>query len=139
MNELGSRNLTFASWQEVYRFSILERTQTMYSKDHVVKKNSTFVYNSYFGVGSATGSVLKITNDGLGNISIILNSVAINGNTIEQRHTLDSILKSFYYYDPARTDQLQDASELLEDGETYYLTGIDANGDILTSLVPPPG
>ena len=139
MNELGSRNLTFASWQEVYRFPILEHTQAMYSKDHVVKKNSTFVYNSYFGVGSATGSVLKITNDGLGNISVILNSVAVNGHTIEQRHTLDAILKSFYYYDPARTDQLQDAGELLEDGETYYLTGIDANGDILTSLVPPPG
>jgi len=139
ISELGSRNRTFTSWQEVYRFPILEKPQNMYSKDYVVKKNSTFVYNSYFGVGSATGSVLRVINDGLGNITVRLSTVAVNGHTIEQRHTLDSIVKSFYYYDPTRTDQLQNIEDLLEDGETYYLTGIDASGNILTSLVPPLG
>jgi hypothetical protein len=139
MNQLGVRSLSFASWQEVYRFPILERPQSMYSKDYVVKKNSAFVYNSYFGVGTAAGSVLRVINDGLGNITVRLNSIAFNGNTIEQRRTLDSILRSFYYYDANRTDQLQNIEDLLEEDETYYLTGIDASGNILTSLVPPLG
>lgn len=137
MNELGSRHSTFTSWQEVYRFPILPQSQRMYSKDYVVKKDSAFVYNSYFGVGSATGSVIRINNDGLGNISVMLSTVAINGYTLAQHHILNAISKSFYYYDPARTDQLQDVGELIEGGETFYLTGIDASGNILTSLVPP--
>jgi len=138
MSELAVRALTFSSWQEVYRFAIPTNNKgTLHSKYHVVKQNPAFTYNDHFGVGLAMGSLITLNHDEYANISLYLNPIAIGGANDAQQSVLDGITKSFFYFDPSRTNQLQQANQLVEGGQTYYLKGIDRDGSILTSLVKP--
>lgn len=138
--------LSYEFWSEVYRFPIGTNgaTETMYSKNYIVKNTSPVdgvSWGGYFGEGASEGSMFTVKNDGFGNLEIILNRKTFNtGPAIDgtAEGTTGQATYAFYYYgDPDnRITQL----EAPIGSNTHYFVGFTRekiNGSaVRKSLVP---
>jgi hypothetical protein len=132
--ELRSDELAFNSWTEVYRMLIEPNTTRVYSKDNCIKSETEFKYGSYFGVGTAEGSLLTINHD-KGNVEILMNTLyTVPQSRISE--TLD-LSTAFRYHDNSRRHQLQENSALIEGGQCYVFMGFERDGRTQLSLVIP--
>ena len=134
--QLGNET-SYPSWSEVYRIPLSDKAETLYSNDYAIKTVTQYGMN--FGVGTAENSLVTVVNDGYGNIDVRLNTLRENSSTTSTSKILLGLANSFYYYDPTvfRNTQLQQTSDLIEGGQTYYFLGFNKGGDVRTSLVKP--
>lgn len=135
MTELRTEITSFNSWTEVYRILLEDTTRTVHSKDWLVKSDSEFKYEDYFGVGSATGSIFIVKYDGLGNLAIDMSTLNIVPD--QNKTETQDLSTAFRYYDSSRAHQLQELSSLTQGGQTYFFMGFDRYGETQYSLVSP--
>jgi hypothetical protein len=142
-SELGNELLEFPSWQEVYRMELTTESKKHFMNDDTIVKRTEFsggnTVSSYFGVGNAKGSLLTINDYGTGDLRIDMNNVRTFVTIDEEEaKTLRALANAFFYYDETveRTTQLETPNQF-QDGFTRFVTGINRNGGLVTSLVNP--
>jgi len=142
--ELSGTSGSFASWQEVYRIPLTNGAYTYYPTGlYLVQKSSPwpgevagFTMGGSFGSGASQGSICTITDDGNGNLSILLNSLYspdYNDTTVYQ--TQIDLQSCFNYYDGVAYRYTQLESGPVNGYQTHCFSGFDSNGVVQTTLV----
>lgn len=128
----------FDTWNEVYRIRITGAAQTYYTSSSNIVKSQDFINGNtvgyHFGVGSALESLCTIKDNGLGKLTILMNTVRRPADDLFSDLTLVSMANAFFYYDETvkRITQLEGVSDY-----TNYFTGFSPTGEVTTKLVVP--
>jgi hypothetical protein len=123
-------------WAEVSRIPLTGSAQTYYSGDHIIK-DTVFAagnrYNTYFGSGSAAGSLFTVVDDGFGNLAITTNNLSQYWETQDSsvNTTLQGLQYCLKYYEEAVT-RISNLSQPLPNNQTLIFNGFLADGTVRT-------
>lgn len=141
-------NTPYLYWNEVYRIKLDRGAHIYYSRDHIVKNSGRLSGRSigdWFGTGgtNSAGSLFTITDDGSGNLSIVMNpnTVTVNDYDLGFFNDVRTLPYAFYYHVKNSTTSLArftNLEPLQNDGLTRFFLGFSSNGAVLTSRVLTP-
>lgn len=132
-------NTPYIYWSEVYRIPLDRGAFTYQLKNYLIKAINPMYgggnISDFFGSGATAGSMLSVTDDGFGNLTITMNEKTQSAYSIiaPEEETLISLSYAFYYYTDnypyTRYTNLETAS-----GQTRYFLGFTSRGLVVTSL-----
>lgn len=136
-------SLPYLYWDEVYRIPLVHGAYTYHSANYLMKASTSIPpgnnYGDYFGSGTTAGSIFSITDDGYGNLTIVMNEKTKSSYTIIHESTLKSLVYAMYYYTNNYPYTRYTQVENPVNGQTKFLTGISASGNIKTITTSIPG
>lgn len=132
--------LPYKYWAEVYRIPLTGQARQYLLPNYLVKdfaigsdsvNNRPKRYSEYFN----ESSMLRITDDGLGNLDISFNPKTSSSSNSDLESSLTYLPNLFYYYsnDPARTTNL-DPAPVGDGKQTKFFTGFTKTGQVTTKL-----
>ena len=131
-------NNPYLYWAEVSRIPLTGGFQIYYSGDHIIKDTSVADgnrYQTYFGSGSALGSLFTVVDDGYGNLTITTNNLAQYWQTLDSdlNTTLLGLQYCLKYYEEAVT-RFPPLVTPLPNNQTLIFNGFASNGAIRTYI-----
>ena len=126
-------------WAEVYRVPLTQGAHTYSSKGYIVKDSAITVSEGYpYGAFFEGQSLFSVTDDGSGNLTVIVNPVGgTQPSSLTDQTTVANIKDLPYYYsDYGRITNLSNGS--LPIGKTYRFDGFQADGSVRTTIVNKP-
>lgn len=135
-------------WAEVYRFPIGNTAETLRTYDNTsgnqfntycVKNTYPVLGNYNYGYYFPIHSIISVTNDGNGNLSISLSGTPSTSGDPNNNITLIDISTSFYYYWPSSNRLSQLSNGPIGNGsQTYQFAGFTNAGNTVTNIVTIP-
>ena len=142
-------------WSEIYKFPILANgtPATYQSINYMVKQGNLggSTWTSFFGAGLSAQSLITCTDDGFGNVSLILNPNSSYTGNGDVDISITAYNYSFYYFtDPnlitrynnnvvaSGYGSLPNNGPTGDGTQTYLFTGFNASGKTQTSLLQFP-
>ena len=120
-------------WLDLYEITLDGTARDYYCHDYQVRS----YWGTYFGSGNSLYSIITVTDDGNGNLSVNLNNLRQYFGDTGADITLNALTETFYYYSEnySRYNNLENP---VNGSQTHYFTGFDNQGNVTTTLVNYP-
>jgi len=130
-------NITY--WQDLYEITLDGTARYYYCYDYQSTTNGDVrtYWGPYFGSGNSLYSIITVTDDGNGNLTINLNNLRQYFGDTGADITLNALTETFYYYSE-NYSRYSNLESPVNGSQTNYFTGFDNQGNITTTLVTYP-
>jgi kumamolisin len=129
-------------WAEITRIELINNgTIRNYCQlpNIITHPEITSTYSSYFKNGSGTPGMFSVTNNGFGQLSINVNSVATQSGNSFTNLTINHVSDLLYYYSEISGRQSTTNLEApFGNKQTHLFIGFNSNGTVITGVVPYP-
>jgi hypothetical protein len=126
-------------WQDLYEITLDGTARDYYCYDYRSTTNGDVraYWGSYFGSGNSLYSIITVTDDGNGNLTVNLNNLRQYFGDTGADITLNALSETFYYYSENYSRYIN-LEGPVNGSQTHYFTGFDNQGNITTTLVTYP-
>jgi hypothetical protein len=130
-------NITY--WQDLYEITLDGTARNYYCYDYRSTTNGDVraYWGPYFGSGNSLYSIITVTDDGNGNLTVNLNNLRQYFGDTGADITLNALSETFYYYSENYSRYIN-LEGPVNGSQTHYFTGFDNQGNITTTLVTYP-